>query len=411
MSFYQQLEKYAELAVKVGVNVEPGQTLMISASIDTAEFVRLITEKAYQAGAKQVYIEWQDPICTRLKYELAPTEAFDEYPRWQAMGREELAEKGGAYLVIESNDPEWLKGVDADRISAASKAAGIALKKWRKSMLSDQMSWCIIAAASRSWAKRVFPEKEEAKAVEALWNAIFQATRVDQEDPEGMWKKHNAFLQEKIAFLNQKRYKKLHYQAPGTDLIVELPDHHIWCGGSAKNERGTLFNPNIPTEEVYTAPLRLGTRGTVRSTKPLSYQGNLIENFSLRFENGQIVGISAEKGIDALQSMIGIDEGAAYLGEIAMVPHDSPISNTDLIFYNTLYDENASCHLAIGSAISTCIEGGTELSPEELRKAGLNESMTHVDFMIGSADLDIDGETDEGIWEPIFRKGNWALTS
>lgn len=411
MSFYQQLEKYAELAVKVGVNVEPGQTLMISASIDTAEFVRLITEKAYQAGAKQVYIEWQDPICTRLKYELAPTEAFDEYPRWQAMGREELAEKGGAYLVIESNDPEWLKGVDADRISAASKAAGIALKKWRKSMLSDQMSWCIIAAASRSWAKRVFPEKEEAKAVEALWNAIFQATRVDQEDPEGMWKKHNAFLQEKIAFLNQKRYKKLHYQAPGTDLIVELPDHHIWCGGSAKNERGTLFNPNIPTEEVYTAPLRLGTRGTVRSTKPLSYQGNLIENFSLRFENGQIVGISAEKGIDALQSMIGIDEGAAYLGEIAMVPHDSPISNTDLIFYNTLYDENASCHLAIGSAISTCIEGGTELSPEELRKAGLNESMTHVDFMIGSADLDIDGKTDEGIWEPIFRKGNWALTS
>lgn len=411
MSFYQQLEKYAELAVKVGVNVEPGQTLMISASIDTAEFVRLITEKAYQAGAKQVYIEWQDPICTRLKYELAPTEAFDEYPRWQAMGREELAEKGGAYLVIESNDPEWLKGVDADRISAASKAAGIALKKWRKSMLSDQMSWCIIAAASRSWAKRVFPEKEEAKAVEALWNAIFQATRVDQEDPEGMWKKHNAFLQEKIAFLNQKRYKKLHYQAPGTDLIVELPDRHIWCGGSAKNERGTLFNPNIPTEEVYTAPLRLGTRGTVRSTKPLSYQGNLIENFSLRFENGQIVGISAEKGIDALQSMIGIDEGAAYLGEIALVPHDSPISNTDLIFYNTLYDENASCHLAIGSAISTCIEGGTELSPEELRKAGLNESMTHVDFMIGSADLDIDGETDEGIWEPIFRKGNWALTS
>ena len=181
--------------------------------------MRLITEKAYQAGAKQVYIEWQDPICTRLKYELAPTEAFDEYPRWQAMGREELAEKGGAYLVIESNDPEWLKGVDADRISAASKAAGIALKKWRKSMLSDQMSWCIIAAASRSWAKRVFPEKEEAKAVEALWNAIFQATRVDQEDPEGMWKKHNAFLQEKIAFLNQKRYKKLHYQAPGTDLI------------------------------------------------------------------------------------------------------------------------------------------------------------------------------------------------
>ena len=411
MSFYQQLEKYAELAVKVGVNVEPGQTLMISASIDTAEFVRLITEKAYQAGAKQVYIEWQDPICTRLKYELAPTEAFDEYPRWQAMGREELAEKGGAYLVIESNDPEWLKGVDADRISAASKAAGIALKKWRKSMLSDQMSWCIIAAASRSWAKRVFPEKEEAKAVEALWNAIFQATRVDQEDPEGMWKKHNAFLQEKIAFLNQKRYKKLHYQAPGTDLIVVLPDRHIWCGGSAKNERGTLFNPNIPTEEVYTAPLRLGIRGTVRSTKPLSYQGNLIENFSLRFENGQIVGISAEKGIDALQSMIGIDEGAAYLGEIAMVPHDSPISNTDLIFYNTLYDENASCHLAIGSAISTCIEGGTELSPEELRKAGLNESMTHVDFMIGSADLDIDGETDEGIWEPIFRKGNWALTS
>lgn len=410
MSFYEQLEKYAELAVKVGVNVEPGQTLMIRASIDTAEFVRLITKKAYQAGAKQVHIEWQDPVCTRLKYELAPMEAFDEYPLWQAKSREELAEKGGAYLVIESDDPEWLKGVDSGKISAASKAAGIALKKWREYMLSDQMSWCLIAAASRPWAKRVFPEKEEGEAVEALWNAIFQATRVDREDPEGMWKKHNASLQEKMALLNQKRYKKLHYRAPGTDLTVELPDHHIWCGGGAKNERGVLFNPNIPTEEVYTAPLKLGTRGTVRSTKPLSYQGNLIENFTLRFEKGQIVDISAEKGLDALQSMIGIDEGARYLGEIALVPHNSPISNTDLIFYNTLYDENASCHLAIGAAISTCIEGGAELSPEELQKAGLNESMTHVDFMIGSADLDIDGETDEGIREPIFRKGNWALT-
>lgn len=278
-------------------------------------------------------------------------------------------------------------------------------------MLSDQMSWCIIAAASRPWAKRVFPEKEETEALEALWNAIFQATRVDQEDPESMWKKHNTSLQEKMALLNQKRYKKLHYRAPGTDLTVELPTHHVWCGGGTENKRGIQFNPNIPTEEVFTAPLKLGTSGTVRSTKPLSYQGNLIENFTFRFEKGKIVDISAEKGLDALQSIIEIDEGAGYLGEIALVPHNSLISNTDLIFYNTLFDENASCHLAIGAAISTCIEEGAKLSSEELQKAGVNTSMTHVDFMIGSADLDIDGETDEGIREPIFRKGNWALIS
>lgn len=410
MTFESNLDKYAELTVRVAVNIQSGQTLWINAPIHHPEFVRLIARKAYQAGAKHVHIEWQDEICTQIKYTYAPDEAFHEYPSWRAQALDELADTNGAYLFIDADDPELLKDIDPARISANSKAAGAKLEKWRESMSSYRMTWSIIAAPSSAWAKKVFPYLEEEAAINALWDAIFRATRVDQENPIQTWIDHNATLRSKREQLNEKQFRKIHYRAPGTELTVELPNNHIWRGGSATNGTGGFdFNPNIPTEEVFISPHRMGTQGKVRSTKPLSYRGNLINNFTITFESGRVVDYTAEQGFESLKAMIEMDEGAHYLGEIALVPHVSPISNSNLIFFNTLYDENASNHLALGRAFPTCIDGGTSMSKEEQESAGLNNSLIHVDFMIGSAEMDIDGEHADGTIEPIFRKGNWAF--
>jgi len=409
MSFINQLEKYAELAIKTAVNIQPGQSLWINAPIHTPEFVRMITEHAYKAGAKLVHIEWQDEISTQIKYRLAPDEAFEEYPLWRAQAVQQFAENGGAFLFIESSNPELLKGVDPKRVAANSKAAGTALAKWREYMSANKMTWSIIGVPSKGWAELVFPDLDADAAVQALWEAIFKASRVDQDNPVQAWQEHNATLHDKRAYLNGKQYKKLHYRAPGTDLTIELPKNHIWSGGTAVNEAKNLFNPNVPTEEVFTSPHREGTHGVVRSSKPLSYQGNLIENFSLTFENGKVIDFEAEKGYESLKAMLGMDEAARYLGEAALVPHHSPISESNLIFFNTLYDENASNHLALGSAFPTCLEGGLSMSREELDQAGLNDSIIHVDFMIGSAEMDIDGITQDGQTEPVFRNGNWAF--
>lgn len=410
MTFASNLDKYAELIVRVGLNIQSGQTLWVNAPILQPELVRLISRKAYDAGAKHVHIEWQDEICTQIKYKHAPDEAFSEYPSWRAQALNELAETGGAYLWINADDPELLQDVDPARISANSKAAGPKLVKWRESMSSYFMTWSIVAAPSPSWARKVFPHLEEEAAMLALWDAIFKATRVDQDNPVQTWHNHNALLRSKREQLNEKQFHKIHYRAPGTELTVELPANHIWRGGSATNGTGGFeFNPNIPTEEVFISPNRLGTSGTVSSTKPLSYQGNLIDKFVLTFENGRVVDYRAEVGYESLKAIIEMDEGARCLGEIALVPHDSPISNSDLIFFNTLYDENASNHLALGRAFPTCIEGGPAMTNEEKLQAGLNDSLIHVDFMIGSTEMDIDGEYADGRIEPIFRKGNWAF--
>lgn len=409
MDFETCLEQYAQLTVSIALNIQPGQTLWISAPIHAPQFVRLITRKAYEAGAKNVHIEWVDDICSQLKYTLAPDEAFAEYPLWRARAVEELAENHGAYLYIDSSDPELLKDIEPQRLSTYAKAAGTALSKWREYMTSYHITWSIIAAPSIPWAKKVFPHLEEGEAVSSLWDAIFKASRADQENPILTWHDHNTTLLTKRTSLNQKQYKKIHYRAPGTELTVKLPDNHIWRGGAAENGQGNAFNPNIPTEEVFISPNKKGTQGVVGSTKPLSYQGNLIENFTLTFENGRIVDYQAEQGYETLKRMIEMDEGAHYLGEIALVPHHSPISNSNLIFFNTLFDENASNHLALGKAFETCIEGGTSMSQEELEKAGLNDSLIHVDFMIGSSEMDIDGEHADGTLESIFRKGNWAF--
>lgn len=407
--FEQSLEKYASLAVHVGVNVQPGQTLVVTAPIISADYVKKVVRKAYEAGAKHVYVEWDDEDITRLKYELAPDEAFNEYPMWRAKGWEEMAANNAAFLSIRASDPDLLNGIDPQRIQNASKAANTALANYRNYAMSDRISWSIVATPSQAWANKVFPHLPEGERVDALWQAIFAATRINTDDPIQAWRDHTANLDQKAAYLNEKKFKYLHYTAPGTDLRIEFPKEHLWMSAGSYNTAGTLFVANMPTEEVFTAPLRTGVNGTVSSTKPLSYGGNIIDNFSLTFKEGRIVDFSAEKGYETLKRLIETDEGSQYLGEVALVPHTSPISQTELIFYNTLFDENASNHLAIGKGYAFCLDGGKEMSREELDAVGLNDSLVHVDFMIGSADMDIDGILEDGTSEPIFRKGNWAF--
>lgn len=408
MSFDTNFERYAELAVKIGVNVQPMQTLVITAPISTAPFVRKVAKKAYEAGAKHVIMEWSDDELTRLKFDLAPDEAFTEYPLWKAKGLEEMAENGAAFLYVTASNPDLLKGVKLERISASNKAAGQALNAFRNYTMSDKVSWCVLAVPSPQWAAMVFPNLPLEEQEAALWDAIFRATRADMNDPVQAWHDHHTALNSKVDLLNAKQYRYLHYTAPGTELTIELPPKHIWIGGGGHNEKGVFFMANMPTEEVFTAPLKTGVNGKVSSTKPLSYHGNLIENFTLTFKDGRIVEATAEKGEASLKQLIETDEGSHYLGEVALVPHLSPISQSNIIFYNTLFDENASNHLAIGNAYSVNIENGAKMTKEELEQYGINTSMTHVDFMIGSAEMDIDGETADGNREPIFRKGNWA---
>ncbi|MDR7002577.1 aminopeptidase [Neobacillus niacini] len=407
--FQKNLEKYAELAVKVGVNIQKGQTLVVNAALDAAEFVRLVVKKAYEAGAYNVVVNWADDIVSRTKYDLAPDAAFQEYPAWRAKETEEFAEKGAAFMSVISSSPDLLKGVNPDRISNFQKAAGTALSKYRQAIQSDKVSWTVVAAASPAWAAKVFPDVRNEQQVEKLWDAIFKATRADVENPVEAWKKHDENLHEKVHYLNEKKYQKLHYKAPGTDLTIELPKNHLWVGAGSINENGHEFMANMPTEEVFTVPLKTGVNGTVASTKPLSYGGNIIDRFSITFENGKIVGVKAEEGEEILKRLVETDEGSHYLGEVALVPFDSPISQSNILFFNTLFDENASNHLAIGSAYAFCIEGGKKMSADELKTNGLNQSITHVDFMIGSAEMDIEGITADGKTEPVFRGGNWAF--
>jgi len=344
-----------------------------------------------------------------MKYDLAPDEAFHEYPEWRAREMEALAESGAAFMSVMSSSPDLLKGINPERISNFQKAAGQALNKYRQYIQSDKISWTVIAVPSKDWAAMVFPDATQEESIEKLWDAIFKATRVDLEDPIGLWKQHDETLHEKVDYLNEKRYKKLHYTAPGTDLTIELPEGHLWAGAGSVNEKGHEFMANMPTEEVFTVPHKDGVNGYVSSTKPLSYGGNIIDEFTITFEKGRIIDVKAKEGEEILKQLVETDEGSHYLGEVALVPFNSPISQSNILFYNTLFDENASNHLAIGSAYAFCLEGGKEMTQEQLAEKGLNSSITHVDFMIGSADMDIDGITEAGNAEPIFRKGDWAF--
>ncbi|CAH0345773.1 aminopeptidase [Bacillus sp. CECT 9360] len=408
-NFQANLEKYAELAVKVGVNVQKGQTLVINTALEGADLVRLIVKKAYEIGARNVIVNWTDDTVNRIKYDLAPDEVFTEYPEHRAKEMIEWAEKGAAYLSVISSPPDLLKGVKPERIANFQKASGTALKQFRQYVQADKFSWSIVAVPSHAWADMVFPDAAAEERVHKLWDAIFKATRIDTENPVAAWKKHDESLHEKVDYLNGKRYTKLHYKASGTDLTIELPEQHLWVGAGSINEQGHAFMANMPTEEVFTVPLKTGVNGTVSSTKPLSYGGNIIDKFSITFKQGRIVEVKAEEGEEILKQLVETDEGSHYLGEVALVPFNSPISQSNVLFFNTLFDENASNHLAIGSAYAFCLEGGKKMSPEELAKNGLNESITHVDFMIGSSEMDIDGIREDGSTEAIFRKGDWAF--
>ncbi|MBB6448063.1 aminopeptidase [Geomicrobium halophilum] len=408
-TFQQKIESYADIALNVGVNIQEGQTLMIRSPLYAADFVRIVAEKAYKAGAKHVRVDWNDEELTRLKFELAPKEAFSEFPNWHARALEEEAENDAAFLTITGGDPDLLKGIDHDRIATSNQTNGKALEGFRNYIQSDKVSWSIVAVPSVKWAERVFPEAKGDEAVEKLWEAIFSATRVNESDPVAAWKEHLQTLDEKMNTLNDKHFDALHYTAKGTDLTIELPQTHTWASGGSVSKAGVNFVANIPTEEVFTAAKKNGVNGTVSSTKPLNYGGTLITDFTLTFEKGKVVAFEAKEGEETLKRLLENDEGSSYLGEVALVPHHSPISNTNIIFFNTLFDENASNHLALGSAYAFNIEDGKDMEKEELEQKGINTSITHVDFMIGAADMDIDGIHKDGTREPVFRNGDWAI--
>ncbi|MFC4779495.1 aminopeptidase [Paenibacillus sp. GCM10023252] len=409
MDYNLQLNNYAKLIVKVGVNIRSGQTLVVNSSLEAAELTRLIVKHAYEAGALLVKVNWSDDTITRMRYDLAPDESFLVEPKWLAAEMEELVAGDAAVVSIVTSPPDLLDGVPQERIVNYQKTYSNTMAKYRHAVQTHKFSWCLAAAPSPAWAAKVFPGEHADTQLRKLWDAIFSAVRADQVDPIAAWEEHSSFLRKRADYLNAKAYKKLHYLAPGTDLTIELPKGQIWLGGAKANGQGCSFVANIPTEEVFTAPLATGVNGIVSSTKPLSYGGTIIDRFSLTFENGRIVHAQAEQGEDTLNNLIAMDEGSHYLGEVALVPHQSPISDSNILYYKTLFDENSSNHLAIGSAYASNLEGGKQMSQEELKAAGLNTSMVHVDFMVGSAEMDIFGVTEDGSREPIFIKGNWAF--
>ncbi|NQD65945.1 aminopeptidase [Bacillus haikouensis] len=407
--FQRKLDQYAELAVKVGVNVQKGQDLWVAAPLGTEELVRKIVRHAYMAGAKSVHVQWEDEDIIRMQYELAPDETFHEFPIWLSDAHEWVVDRKGAFLQIEANDPDLLKGIDPNRIQDFEKAKGFALDRFFEAIDTDSISWSIIAVPSRKWAGKVFPHLKQEEQMEALWDRIFSSVRVGCDDPVSEWRSHIDTLKKKANELNELKLSGLHYTAEGTDLTIELHEDHLWLTGASTTPTGTDFIANMPTEEVYTVPVKTGVNGTVKSTKPLAYNGNVIEELTITFEKGKIVEFNAREGLDVLAKLIETDEGSSYLGEVALVPHQSPISDTGILFFNTLFDENASNHLAIGSAYPTCIKEGNVLPDEAKEEKGLNESIVHEDFMIGSAHMNIDGILQDGRKVAIFRNGNWAF--
>jgi len=402
-------EKYAELVLKMGVNLQKAQPLFVNAPVEGAEFARVLAKEAYALGASEVHINWEDDELTRLKYAYAEESVLEHYPEWKVQLQESYAEAGAAFVSIHATDPDLLNEVDPSRVAKASKAAGLALKTFREYIMNDRVTWTVFSIPTEAWARKIFPDKTAAEAVASLWNEILKMVRVDQEDALRAWQDHNATLERAHRFLNEKQYTALRFTAPGTELEVGLPERHIWQGGTATSSKGVVFNPNMPTEEVYTAPHAYRVNGTVASTKPLNYGGTIIDNFSLTFKDGEVVDFSAEQGEAVLKNLLETDDGAARLGEVALVPHESPVSQSGLIFFNTLFDENASCHIAFGKAYPTSIEGGPDMDEAELDAHGINDSMVHVDFMIGSAEMDIDGVLPDGTTEPVFRRGTWAI--
>lgn len=406
----EKLLEYARLLVRVGLNVQKGQRLVISSPVECAYFARMCAGEAYAAGCKEVVMNWHDDAMARMKYLHADNEIFDEVPLWRRHFFNDYALEGAAYLAISASDPENFKGVDSSRIIRAQQASGKALKDFDRLQMCSGFPWCIASIPIPSWAKTVFPGEDEAAATEKLWDAIFKAVRITGDGKAvDRWQEHLSTLHARMDKMNALRFKSLHYtNSLGTDLTVELPEGHIWEAGNDVTLSGQEFIANIPTEELFTAPVKTGVNGVVYSSMPLVNDGAIVDKFHFVVRDGKIVECHAEKGETELRSAITVDEGASYFGEVALVPYDSPISNQKILFYNTLFDENAACHIAFGEAYP-CLEGGQRMTKEELKERGLNDSITHVDFMVGTKDLTIVGTTHDGREIPVFVDGNFAI--
>jgi len=407
--FKQQLRKYARLVVKKGCNILPGQEFLITANLEVIEFVRLLSEEAYLAGARRVTVRLVDEKLSRLGYDHMAVEEFERFPEWLAMLHNSIAREGGAVLRVESSDPQAMTGVDPMKVVANQRASYEACAEYYHAVDHGRLVWCIVGAASPAWAARVYPDLEAEEATQKLWQAIFQTVRVDTDDPIAAWEAHRQSFLRRFTWLNEQRFDALRLTTGlGTDLTIGLNDKGIWKGGGDELIDGTYFFPNMPTEEIFTTPNRSRADGIVYSSMPLVYNGNIIDRFWMRFENGKVTECSAAQGLDLLQSIFAVDDASGSLGEVALVPWTSPIRQSETLFYSTLFDENASCHLALGMGFPDCYEGGTELGDDDLKAAGVNKSVTHVDFMVGTSDMTVMGIKPDGSELAIFVDGEWA---
>ncbi len=404
----EKLDRLAEVAVRVGLGLNAGQELVMTASLDALPLARRITEQAYRAGASLVTTLYVDDEAALLRYHFAADEGFDKAAGWLYDGMAAAFKSGAARLAIAGGNPALLSNEDAARVGRVNRAVSLAYRPALELITRHTINWTIVACATPSWAAAVFPNDSPEVALAKLWDAIFATSRVDADDPVAAWKAHDAGLHKRAARLNEKRYSALRYRGPGTDFLLGLADGHLWLGGGTTAENGIYGIANMPTEEVFTVPHRGRAEGTVTATKPLSHQGTMIEGIQVRFEKGRIVEARASRGQQVFQKLIDTDEGARRLGEVALVPHSSPIAASGMLFFNTLFDENAASHIALGQSYSSCLRDGDKLTPEQLAARGANDSLIHVDWMIGSDKLDIDGITASGVAEPLMRQGEWV---
>lgn len=409
MDLDKNLEKYAELAVKTGINLKEGEGLIIGGNLDTLPLARKIMKKAYEAGAKHVEFQFNDDEMTLIRYNYGKDFVFENYPKWKVDALGAMYEDNYHHLFIGAPNPELLKDIDGNLVAKSQKSASQATAPVMKYRMTGITKWTIIAMPSIPWAKSVFPELETEAAVEKLWEKVFQATRVDQEDPVKAWEEHDKNLKKYKDYLNEKQFEKLVLKGPGTDLEVYLAEGHFWMGGSKESQKGDSYVANMPTEEVFTTPHKLKVNGKLKATKTLSLNGKMVENFGFEFKDGKVVDFYAEKGYEVLEKLMENDEGAKYLGEIALVQNDSPISNTGILFNNTLFDENASCHFALGKSYGYAMRDGSKASEEELLNRGANHSLIHVDFMVGGPELEITAYEKDGTEVKLFEKGNWTF--
>ena len=406
-----KLQEYAKLLIEVGLNVQKGQTLIISSPVECASFARLCADAAYDAGCREVIMNWSDDYLSRQKFLRADASVFDDTPEWREKFFTSYAEMGAAYLAIAASDPETLKGVEPDRLVRAQKSGSVIRKTFDRLQMSNGFPWCIASVPIPSWAATVFPDLPEDRAIEKLWDAILRSVRIQGDGTAvSAWRQHLDTLSRRKDLLNKYHFKYLHYtNSLGTDLTIQLPEDHLWASGNSVMKNGVEFVANMPTEEIFTAPLKTGINGVVYSAMPLVDSGNIIDKFYFIIRDGKIVEAHAEKGEKFLKAAISVDEGASYFGEVALVPYDSPISNQKILFYNTLFDENAACHIAFGDSYPGTTVGGTGLSKEELAARGMNHSSLHEDVMVGAEDSRITGKCRDGRTVQLFENGVWVL--